>query len=353
MRTSLQLALLVLALVSRASALDVGRTAPALGDVEWVKGGPIDLGDAGTKAKGMTVVEMWATWCAPCRQSIPHLTELQAKHPGIAFAGLTSEDAETVKSFVEKKGAEMVYHVGIVTDATWNTYMEDVEGPPRAYLVDAAGTVLWAGHPMALDPVLDQVEDGTFDAAKAKRIAVLEKALDERMQRMTEETYDAATPELIAETVEILALDPFDDKAIQVRMRISEHTRDRALMRATFATMPVERMTADRANAYAWKLATDENLANRNLDLAWAFAQRAVAADPANASCVDTQARVLYDLGLIDRAIATEERAVALDASDTGYVETLGFYRQVKRQVKEQMQELSGTLPATAGGTAP
>ena len=58
------------------NTLSVGDPAPKLAVKEFVKGEPLkDL------EKGKTyVVEFWATWCGPCRTSIPHLTELQKKH---------------------------------------------------------------------------------------------------------------------------------------------------------------------------------------------------------------------------------------------------------------------------------
>ncbi len=55
-----------------AGDLSVGDAAPKLAVKEFVKGDPI-----AQLEKGKTyVVEFWATWCGPCRTSIPHLTEL-------------------------------------------------------------------------------------------------------------------------------------------------------------------------------------------------------------------------------------------------------------------------------------
>src|SRR5439155_1211873 len=94
-----------------ADELSVGDPAPKLGVKEFVKGEPI------TKLeKGKTyVVEFWATWCGPCRVSIPHLTEMQKKFAdqGVVFVGVSDEPADTVKPFVEKMGDKMEYVVAI------------------------------------------------------------------------------------------------------------------------------------------------------------------------------------------------------------------------------------------------
>src|SRR5438105_4278369 len=99
---------LVLALAAAARAegpLSVGDSAPKLKVKEFVKGDPVkDL----EKGK-VHVVEFWATWCGPCRVSIPHLTELQKKHKDVVFIGVSvsERDFDNVKPFVEKMGDKM------------------------------------------------------------------------------------------------------------------------------------------------------------------------------------------------------------------------------------------------------
>ncbi len=46
------------------------------------------------------IVEFWATWCPPCRTSIPHLNEVYKKYKdkGLEIIGVTDEDLSTVNA---------------------------------------------------------------------------------------------------------------------------------------------------------------------------------------------------------------------------------------------------------------
>jgi thiol-disulfide isomerase/thioredoxin len=116
------------------------------------------------------VVEFWATWCQPCRKSIPHLTELAKKYADrVVFVGVSNEDVATVKPFVADQGDQMAYNVAVDTAGkVINGYMAAFGqgGIPTAFIVDAAGKVVWLGHPMDnLDEVLDKVLAGTYTTA--------------------------------------------------------------------------------------------------------------------------------------------------------------------------------------------
>src|SRR5262245_54681841 len=89
---------LAVAAVARAEGpLSVGDPAPKLEVKEFVKGDAVKSFDKGK----VYVVEFWATWCGPCRTSIPHLTELQKKHKDVTFIGVSvfERDFGKVKPF--------------------------------------------------------------------------------------------------------------------------------------------------------------------------------------------------------------------------------------------------------------
>jgi len=134
-----------------------GEPAAALAVAHWVKGDPVDV------SSGVQVVEFWATWCPPCRTSIPHLTELQEKFKdrGVNIIGVSNEELDTVKPFVDKMGDKMAYTVAIDAGGTSEGYMTKygVGGIPHAFVVKD-GAVVWHGHPMA------ELEAAIADALK-------------------------------------------------------------------------------------------------------------------------------------------------------------------------------------------
>jgi thiol-disulfide isomerase/thioredoxin len=172
----------------------VGDSAKPLSVAHWVKGAsaesPIDI----TDGKNVYVVEFWATWCGPCKTSIPHLTELQKKHKdqGLVIIGISNETLEEVKPFVEEQGDKMDYIVAVDQDnQTSISYMEAFgqNGIPCAFIIDKAGQVVWVGHPMKMDQPLEEILTGKYDLQtniKAAEFAQLVAAEDPAAKEMAD-----------------------------------------------------------------------------------------------------------------------------------------------------------------------
>ncbi len=129
-------------------SLRIGDPAPALTVGDWIKGEPVEALEKGR----VHVVEFWATWCAPCRTSVPHLTRLQGKHPDAVFIGVAvSDKTARVKAFVEKMGDTMDYRVAVEdghrTSTAW-MQAAGIGGIPAVFVVDKAGRIAWIGHPL-------------------------------------------------------------------------------------------------------------------------------------------------------------------------------------------------------------
>ena len=50
------------------------------------------------------VVNFWATWCAPCREEIPLLIDLERRRPGVRVIGIAVDRADAVRPFAEELG---------------------------------------------------------------------------------------------------------------------------------------------------------------------------------------------------------------------------------------------------------
>jgi thiol-disulfide isomerase/thioredoxin len=109
----------------------------------------------------VVVVEFWATWCPPCRKSIPHLMELHEKHAknGLVILGLTDEDKATVEPFIEKMKVNYIIGYGSKTGDEYG-----VRGIPTAFVVGADGKLVWHGHPMK--PEFEKAIEDALAAAK-------------------------------------------------------------------------------------------------------------------------------------------------------------------------------------------
>jgi thiol-disulfide isomerase/thioredoxin len=156
--------------------LKVGDPAPALKVGKWVQGEAVSALQTGT----VYLVEFWATWCGPCRASIPHLNEIHKKFAdrGLVVIGQNcwERDEAKVEPFVKEMGDKMTYRVALDDKADGSrgamaaTWMQAAGqgGIPSAFLVDKDSRITWIGHPVAIEErVIEETLAGTRDLAKA------------------------------------------------------------------------------------------------------------------------------------------------------------------------------------------
>ena len=284
--TSTMIAAAMMLATGSAHAANIGDPAGELNVASWIKGEPVEM------AKGDTtyVVEFWATWCGPCLQTIPHLTEVQEKYKdqNVVVIGVTDEDAATVQPFVTEQGDNMNYRVVLDNDrAMYATYMEAYGrgGIPAAFIVDKNLNVAWVGHPLdGMDQVLEEVVAGTFDPA------VHDKQMKEREKQ-------------------IALVNGMINAAQEGDVEAVNSAAEEAL-----STYPKEK---DLLGAVAWLLLDhpNEKIRNPALSLKVVRAALAVGGDK-DPMVVDTLARALFDSGEVAEAIVEQQKAIALAPND-------------------------------------
>ena len=133
-----------------------GMPSPEFIDYENHKGGTMSLSDL----KGKYVyVDVWATWCAPCKREIPYLKEVEASYhdKNIAFVSTSIDKAKDHNVWVEMVKDKELGGIQLFADNDWNSkFVKDyaIEGIPRFILIDPEGNIVTADAPRPSDPNL-------------------------------------------------------------------------------------------------------------------------------------------------------------------------------------------------------
>ncbi len=315
-------------------ALDWGDPAPAIKVGAWLKGDPVAAFEAGK----VYVVEFWATWCPPCKDSIPHLSEIEKKYSGkgVVVVGVSTWERafpldgypayiDRVRDFVTKQGDAMAYRVAYDGDdgemnTTW-MHANNRTGIPAAFIVDKAGKVAWIGHPMdaGLTTALDQILAGTYDLPAAAKSAKEKAELEQRTRR--------------AENRARIALDAGD--GVEAERAINKLLEIDAKRYGPWAMRLFEMLLIDQANpkdAYvyadqmihgplrsdpavmnslAWTIVAKPNVPIRDPVVARQAAEIAVELTKGtDASILETMARVCYEASNLDKAMEWQQRAI-------------------------------------------
>lgn len=92
------------------------------------------------------VINVWASWCGPCRMQIPEMNKLYERYSrrGVEFVGLSTEnprtDAESVRALASE--LKVRYKLGWVDAETTTLLLADRPSIPHTFVVAADGRIV-------------------------------------------------------------------------------------------------------------------------------------------------------------------------------------------------------------------
>ena len=353
---------------SFAEELTIGSKAPKLDVKEFVKGDAVDRFENGK----VYIVELWATWCGPCKTTIPRLTKLQKKYTDLTIIGIAilEEDQTLVAPFVEEMGEKMSYRVALDNvpeggdpkdGATVKNWMEASEqsGIPASFIVNGDGVIAWIGHPGEIDEPLAMIISGKWDlqkeALKSKEIFAQRKKLEATFKTLqalfVKFQDDGDSTELMAhlETASKELPDRADQfSLIQFQILVSpKGNSDQALALGNKLLESELGENPEALNNLAWLLVSPDRVNKADPNLLKFALKAAIKADNLSkredSSVADTLAKVFFDNEQFDKAVETQERVIELAIgtpmeNDPGMKKRL---RQYKRSLDESKKDPS------------
>jgi len=133
------------------------------------KGGQIRLSDYSGK---VLLVNLWATWCGPCRLETPELVRLHKEFQprGVEMVGLSTENpeasAETVREFVRAYNVD--YQVGWATPEVALTLMQGRGSIPQSFIITRDGRIMKRFIGFSPQSTPPQLRQALEDALAAK-----------------------------------------------------------------------------------------------------------------------------------------------------------------------------------------
>ena len=137
-------------------------------ELRAANGDPIKLSNYSGK---VLFVNLWATWCGPCRMETPELVRLHKEYQarGVEFVGLSTEDptssAQKVRDFMTQYNVD--YRIGWATREVALMLMQGKTSIPQSFIITRDGRLLKrinGFHPQRTPPELKQaLEDALVE----------------------------------------------------------------------------------------------------------------------------------------------------------------------------------------------
>lgn len=330
--------------------LTIGDKAPALDIAHWLKGEEIKEFESGK----VYVLEFWATWCGPCRASMPHVSKLQEEYKDydVTVIGVSDEPLQTVVDFLFKTDKKDNLTNQERTRYTLTTDPDESvkkdffraagqRGIPCAFIIGKDGCVEWIGHPMGMDEPLSAVVHDTWDRdafkaswGKSKEAETKSSAILARVQKAADDKDWEGVIDGLDQLIDL------DEKYASYKVQkfliylkeLDDPTRGYAFGREIAFDHWDDAMIL---NQLAWFTVDTEGVKTRDLDFAMKAAMRANELTKGeDAAILDTVARVHYEKGDLQAAIEWQSRAVEFAKDDSMGQEIRETLEKYKDQAK-------------------
>jgi thiol-disulfide isomerase/thioredoxin len=115
--------------------------------IEASKTGPTSQPTVKTESigagKALTVVNFWATWCAPCIEELPAVSTLAAKYPNVRFVGIGVDTESKVRGFIQTTPLSFPVSASGAVAVEWSKNLGNEKGGlPFTVLIDSKGSIL-------------------------------------------------------------------------------------------------------------------------------------------------------------------------------------------------------------------
>ena len=110
----------------------------------------------------MVVVDVWATWCGPCRAQTPHLKKLEEELKGrdVVFISYSVDEAKDLDKWKKLVAADGLGGVQLIGDAAFKSPIcvnYKINAIPRFMVFDKAGNIVSIDAPRPSTPELKQL----------------------------------------------------------------------------------------------------------------------------------------------------------------------------------------------------
>ncbi len=137
--TPLRITAVTLALLAFTPPASQARQAPSF-NVKTLEGKALRSAEFRNKP---VILDFWATWCGPCRASMPHLSAMQSRYEkqGLSVVGMSVDDGgpQNVRKFANQLGVKF-------TLAMANDEILDAYGPirsiPTTFFINRKGDIV-------------------------------------------------------------------------------------------------------------------------------------------------------------------------------------------------------------------